>query len=328
MIRKRIFKMSELLLCSRTLTPSALQTQCGINIDQLSTFNCPTPSIAAANTPYLINNQNNNTNFKILNQLSPPPIAREITNLSLSYGSDNMLALAEITAKIKEFNIGLVGASTAVYGERVKGFTGAVLNYQTSLLDYRSAVTSHSSSKVAAKQNVYGAFQKMQSQFQHELNAVTSQAKARRGNPLSNVKRATDIAQSSRSATKLNVTSQIQANNLVRFANHAKYLGNGLAIIDFGSRVGNIHNSYQTNGNWEREMFIESSSFAASAMTGTIAVNAGLSLLIFATPFGWAGLIIGGIAVAGVAAAGSIGINSIIQNNAGNAYDLLMNWIK
>jgi hypothetical protein len=43
-------------------------------------------------------------------------------------------------------------------------------------------------------------------------------------------------------------------------------LGNGLAVIDFGSRVGNIHNSYQAGGNWERDFFIESSSFAASAI--------------------------------------------------------------
>ena len=43
-------------------------------------------------------------------------------------------------------------------------------------------------------------------------------------------------------------------------------------------------------GNWEREMFIESSSFAASAATGIGVVNAGgaaLMLLMVATPVGW-----------------------------------------
>ncbi|MFT7186122.1 MAG: hypothetical protein ACI84K_001515 [Pseudohongiellaceae bacterium] len=124
------------------------------------------------------------------------------------------------------------------------------------------------------------------------------------------------------------MTNQIQASNLVKFAKHAKFLGNGLAIIDFGSRAANIHTNYQNDENWERELFIESSSFAASAITGTAAVNAGLSILVFATPFGWAGLIIGGLAVASVAAAASMGVNSIIKDDAGNVYDSLMNWIR
>ncbi|MCF6282302.1 MAG: hypothetical protein L3J28_08855 [Candidatus Polarisedimenticolaceae bacterium] len=109
-----------------------------------------------------------------------------------------------------------------------------------------------------------------------------------------------------------------------RLTKHAKFLGNGLAVIEFGSRVGKIHNSYQAGGNWERDMFIESSSFAASAITGSLAVDAGLAILIFATPVGWFGLIIGGVAVGGVAAAASMGMNSLMKNNSGNVYDVIM----
>jgi hypothetical protein len=316
--------MSELLLCSQALSPKALQAQCGIEIEQLSAFNCPSPAMAAANTPYFIGKRDPSLDFKILNQLSPPRTAKEITNLSVSFGSDNTLALAEITAKVKEYNVGLIGSSTAVYGSRIEGFSGAVLKYQTALLDYRNTSTANSSLKATMKQQAYAAFEKMQSQFRNELNTVSSQVKARRGNPLNNIKRATNIARSSRSAAKLNVTNQIQANNLVKFAKHTKYLGNGLAIIDFGSRVANIHTSYQTDENWERELFIESSSFAASAITGTAAVNAGLTLLVFATPFGWAGLIIGGLAVAGASAAASISMNNAFKANSGDWYDYIM----
>lgn len=220
-----------------------------------------------------------------------------------------------------------MGASTSVYANRMGGFAGSVKDYQAALMEYRQAVKTASPQKAAAKQKAHTAFQKMQSQFRNELKLVNSQVKARRGTPLTSVERATNIARSSRTATKLNVTSQVQANNLVKFSQHAKFLGNGLAVIDFGGRIGSVHNSFQAGGNWERDMFIESSSFAASAVAGSIAVKAGLGLLIVATPAGWVGLIVGGLAVAGTAAAASIGMNSVVKKNSGAVYDSVMKWI-
>ena len=119
----------------------------------------------------------------------------------------------------------------------------------------------------------------------------------------------------------------MQANNLVKFSQQAKFLGNGLAVIDFGSRVGNIQNSYRAGENWERELFIESSSFALSTIAGTAAVKAGvaaLGFLVVATPVGWVGLIIGGVTVAGVAAVTSISINNYTKENNGRLYDNIM----
>lgn len=181
--------------------------------------------------------------------------------------------------------------------------------------------------KAAIKQKAHTAFEKMQSQFSNELKVISGQVKARRGTPLTNADRATNIAQSSRNVAKLNVTSQTQAHNLVKFTQHAKFLGNGLAVIDFTSRVGNIHNEYKAGGEWERELFIESSSFAASAGAGVLAVNAGtaaLGLLMVATPIGWVGLIVGGIAVAGTAATTSIVVNKAFKDNSGAWYDSIM----
>lgn len=74
-------------------------------------------------------------------------------------------------------------------------------------------------------------------------------------------------------------------------------------------------------------MFIESSSFALSALAGTAVVKTGVSALSFimiATPIGWVGLIAGGITVAGVAAAASLGMNHIVKEDAGSAYDSIM----
>ena len=76
-------------------------------------------------------------------------------------------------------------------------------------------------------------------------------------------------------------------------------------------------------------MFIESSSFALSAIAGTTTVNVGTSALTFlmvATPVGWVGLIIGGAVVAGVAAGASLVINNEVKNNSGAIYDAIINW--
>ena len=262
-----------------------------------------------------------------MGQLSSGPIAQNLTDLSLSFGEDNTLALADISAKLKDYNIAMTGASTSMYANRVQGFGLAVKKYQEALLAYRDAVKTSPAARTLAKQKAVSAFNEMQSRFKHELAAVTAASKARKGTPLGNPTHATNIARSSRNVVKLNVTSQVQASNLVKYGKYAKALGNGLAIIDFGTRVGNIQNSYKAGGKWERDLFIESSSFVASAATGVAVVNAGgaaLSFFVVATPLGWVGLIIGGIAVAGIAAGASVWANSKAMSNSGSLYDDIM----
>lgn len=322
--------MSNLLLCNQSLSPANLESQCGINIDQLSDFMCAKPTRVAAHTPYFLNSEMNATEKNILSTLSPQTVSKELTSLSLSYGGDNVMALSEIAEKLNGFDVDLLGASTSAYTNRMGGFVGAVKDYQSALMQYREAIASKSPMKNIFKEKVHTAFNKMQIKFGNELKVITNKNKARRGTPLTNVKRATNIAESSRNTVKLNVTSQVQANNLVKFTNHAKFLGNGLAVINFAGKTGNVHNSYQAGGHWEKELFIESSSFAASALTGTAVVNAGGAALMFlmvATPIGWVGLIIGGIAVAGTAAVASIGMNNAVKNNSGEWYDLIMKGI-
>ena len=103
-----------------------------------------------------------------------------------------------------------------------------------------------------------------------------------------------------------------------------KYLGNGLAVIDFGRRVGNVQLSYKEGGDWERELFRESLSFAGSAGLGMLAVNAGLRLLIFATPYGWAWLMAGGVATAAVSAGSTILFDNLAKQRSDDWYNALL----
>ncbi len=319
--------MSEILLCNQPLKADFLSNSCGIDPNFVHGRGCSKPSTVSAFTPYVLGQELSAFDAQVISTLSAPKVAKNLTNFSLSFGGDNAIALAEMTKKLQEYNIGLMGASTSVYANRLGGFAGAIKEYQDSLMAYRGAIKLNSASKAIAKQKAFKAFQNLQFRFKHELNAINAGIKARRGTPLSSATRATNIAQSSRNAVRLNITSQAQAHSLVKFTQHAKLLGNGLAVIDFTSRVGNIHNEYKAGGEWERELFIESSSFAASAMVGVGAVNAGaaaLTFLMIATPVGWVGLIVGGLVVAGVAASSSIMANNYMKNNSGDAYDVIM----
>lgn len=319
--------MSEILLCNQPMRAELLKNSCGIDTNLMHGKGCSKPSAISPYTPYVLGQDLSAFDRQLITTLSAPKAANELTHFSLSFGGENTLALAEMTRKLQDYNVGLMGASTSVYANRMGGLAGAVKEYQQALMGYRSAIKSNAASKVLAKQKAFNAFQNMQIRFKHELSAINAGVSSRRGTPLSNPTRATNIARSSRNVAKLNISSQVQANNLVKFTQHAKLLGNGLAVIDFTSRVGNIHNEYQSGGEWERELFIESSSFAASAIAGTLTVNAGLGLLMVATPVGWIGLIVGGVAIAGAAAATSMATNYAIKKDAGGLYDSIMNWV-
>ncbi len=316
--------MAEILLCNQPTRLSTLGNQPGFSTDNITGLSCVNPDTLNSYTPYLTDQNMSAVDRDILHLLSPMPVAKELTNLSLSFGEDNTLALAEITTKLKDYNIGLMGASTSAYTKRMGGFVGTVQNYQDALMQYRQAIKTNPATKAIAKQKAMTAFQSMQSGFKHELNVVNAGIKSKKGTPLTSVTRGTNIARSSRNVAKLDVSSHLQAHNLVKFTRHAKFLGNGLALIELSSGMSNVYNSYKADGEWERDLFIESMSFGLSATAGSLAVNAGLSLLVFATPFGWAGLIIGGVAIAGVAAGVSMGTNSAIKQNSGAWYDEIM----
>jgi len=137
---------------------------------------------------------------------------------------------------------------------------------------------------------------------------------------LLNRTRALNIARSSRSIKKLELVSTLQAGKLARFSKYGKAMGTGVVAIDFASRIGNVQTTYKADGNWERELFVESSSFTLSALAGTATAKAGVAFFVVATPVGWVGLIV-------VAAATALGTNYIVKEKSGGWYDDIMDWV-
>ncbi len=221
----------------------------------------------------------------------------------------------------------MAGAASTVHAARSDKLVLAVQYYQNALLAYRNVMQGKGAAgatKASAGVAVSTAFEQMQKNFQRELSMTRGvQRASRKGTPLNNRTRAMNIARSSRSIKKLELVSTLQAEKLARLSKYGKSLGNGLVLIDVGSRIGNVQNAYKADGNWERELFIESSSFAASAIMGGLAVKAGTTALVFltiATPAGWVGLIV-------TAAALSMGTNYLVKENANSWYSGIMEWV-
>jgi hypothetical protein len=172
--------MSEIILCNQPMRADHLNNTCGIDSAFVYGKGCSKPESLSPHTPYVLGQKLTMHDKQMLSLLSTPNEAKELTNLSLSFGGDNTVALAEITRKLQEYNVGLIGASTSVYANRIGGFAGAVKEYQDALMAFRAAINSNSASKALAKQKVIRAFQNLQIRFRHELNAINSSVKAQK----------------------------------------------------------------------------------------------------------------------------------------------------
>lgn len=285
------------------------------------------PTSLYANTPYLLTDSPRPGDLDIINILATGSAARGLAELSTVYGSENVEILARFQELMTSAAPSGVGVSTAVYAERMGQLGNAIGEYEKALFEFRAASRSGSPLMVAKRAEVERSFGRMNRVFGAELRAITAEVKARRGTALTRVERGLNIARSSRNTASLQVQNQAQAHQLVHFSQHAKMLGNGLAVIDFGSRTGRIHNAYTAGDDWHREMFVQSSSFAlsAGAATGMVKIGvAGLGALMMITTLGPVVLVASGVVIAGSAAAAAIGMDYAVSKRSGGLYDRIM----
>jgi hypothetical protein len=319
--------MEEIIFCKEAMKTECIHHYLGFKDQDITGISCSNPSFLNAYTPYRVGLKSPYIGGCVLTQLTPAHISRNLTDLSLTLGEDNVIALADMFAILQKYGLGVIGSSNTVYSNRIDDFVKAVKKYQAALMEYRQVAKANPAVRRLAEQKARTAFKDLQVRFRHSLASVTKHCKSQKGTPLTSVQRALNLARDNRRITKLNITSHVQANNLVMLSKNMKLFGNGLAVIDLGNRVGKIHNSTQAGENWERELFIESLSFGVSAGAGITIMEAGsaaLTFLVAATPVTWVGLIFCGIVLAGVAAGTSMTIDSQLKKYGGSLYDKIM----
>jgi len=318
--------MPEILLSATSSDARMIFNQCGSTNAPLFGRDClPTSNVQAYN-PYFLGKEPSLVDQTIVGELMAGNASRKLTELSQCFGADQVNDLAEFREYVAAMGIGSIGTTASVYTDRTNSFVKALDRYQKALLSFRDASRSGSPLMVAKRTEAQRAFNHLQAQFQSEMKIINSRSRSRRGTPLTRSERALNIARSSRNADKLYVANQAQAHSLVRFTRHAKVLGNGLAVIDFGSRIGKVHTSYLAGDNWHREMFTQSLSFATSAAASIAAIKGGLILLAAFTPAGVVGLVIAGSAIAVGAAGAAVVANYAVEKQSNSWYDDIMNW--
>ncbi|MCF6261263.1 MAG: hypothetical protein L3J98_14055 [Gammaproteobacteria bacterium] len=317
--------MAEILISNRTWDKPQFKQMCGESLDEIQcSGSC---GVMWPYEPYTVGKTTHNEEL-ILRALRYGGSPRNIHKLSATTGQDNIVGISEAMTMLHDTTAAALGATAAVHTARSNGFVRTVQHYQNTLLTYRNVMRGKGragATKASAGAAVRTAFEEMQKQFQRELRMTTASQKSLslKGVPLTNITRAKNIARSSRSIEKLQLTSVAQAGAVGQFSKYGKALGNGLIVVDVASRVGNVQKAYKADGDWERELFIESSSFAASALTGSGAVYVGAKVLVFltvATPIGWVGLIV-------VAAASSMAMNYVVKERSNGWYDDIMGWV-
>ena len=313
--------MTEILISSQIYNKPQFRQMCGEPLEDL--YCNGQHGVMWAYQPYTIGRITPADGGLITPLLCGNP--RNIHRLSATLGQDNVVGVSKAMMALRDTTAALAGSAASVHATRGSAFTTAVQRCQGALLAWRDVVYGKGALGVtpaSAGQAFYTAFANMQQKFQYELRiaALSQKRGPLKGTALNNSTRATNIARSSPHIQKLQLTSVTQATALGRFSQYGKVLGNGLVLIDVGSRVGNIHNEYKADGDWERELFIESSSFAASAIAGSITAYAGVAFFVLATPIGWVGLIV-------TAAAASMGMNYLVKEGSGGIYDSIMEWV-
>jgi hypothetical protein len=328
--------MTTIILPRLPTQADSMQRMLDLPPDCIHGFGATTPKTLWPNTPYMLGERKTDHDRLVMGLLSQQPANQTLGDLSLAYGSENTRALAELTRRLREakpYGVAGAGAAASVYAQRMDSLGKAIQAYQHAAVEYHRVSHSRAVSgiaRAAAQTRLSDTKANLSRRFGIELNTIKSRLPKRQWRLLrADDERMFERIRRTGRASRLDVGSSVEATDLVRFAQHAKFLGNGLAVIDFGSRASDIYADYRDGGNWERTMFTHSLSFATSVGTAEVATYVGmaaLELAVAATPVGWV-LIVGGLAVAGAAAVASVQMNSYWEHNGGSLYDKIMHWL-
>ena len=325
------------IFCTRSYSAGDLQRKFGLDINLLCDDRHQAPSRVVSMVPYRLNNTNDRDRGSRTHSVLTRDSARPIVQMSQAYGSENLRAMSGMFGHLREQLTGedstaLMGATTDAYAKRSESFVKAVRYYQDALLKLGEELKTKSANVAAARENAQKAYTYLQERFQAELSQIKFNGGSR-GTPFSSFDRGVNIVKDSR-IVRLRLDSTVEGIKLVNFTRYANFLGNGLAVIDLGSRAGNIWQTREGGGDWYRELFKESLSFGGSAWLSSqvaLAGVAGLGLLIAATPVGWAAIVVGvtgGLAVVGFSAIAGYASNKFLKNNADDLFDITQGWVQ
>ncbi|UZJ46019.1 hypothetical protein OOT55_08210 [Marinimicrobium sp. C6131] len=237
----------------------------------------------------------------ILNQLHQIPSShREQLSCAIDEFGDDTHIIAEFydrhLANLDlEATSTLVGAGATASGQRLTRFQRLLIDYQAALIklnEYKYAGRAGMASKVELEAMARRKYATMARQYRAELNSIARPEfrNSNRGHILNNADRGITLARHHR-RSKLSIDNVAQVQRLDRLARGVRFAGNGVLVLDAGVRLHSVHDSYQRNENWQRELALETTGFGFGGATGLWAgkgtVAALTALGLGSTPVGW-----------------------------------------
>lgn len=230
-----------------------------------------------------------------------------------------------------EATAGLVGSSASANGARLTAFQRTMVDYQQALIklnEHKDNGRAGMASRVELESMARRKYATMARRYRVELNSVARPEfrNTNWGHILNNADRGITLANRHR-RSKLSIDNVAQVQRLDRLARGVRFAGNGVVVLDAGIRLRSVHESYQRNENWQRELALETTGFGVGGAGGIIAGKATVGALtaigLGATPVGWVVMI--GAAITTGVVAGGIG-NTVGKWFSSLVYDRSWSW--
>lgn len=222
--------------------------------------------------------------IELRNQLSPADrqtLAQVITN----QGSESFNTVSEWWASQAPYDDeskALFGSLLSAAHYRNQQMDKSLEHYNKALLEFRNA---NSLQRQLAKNEVAKAFKALNLQFQKDLKQFNPKQRKLNRNPLHNMQRGMNIAQSGRRAIDLNTMTEVQ--HLKRVIKNTNFSMRGLMLLDLGMAGYKVHETHTIGGNATRKAFEELGAIlmGVAAGYGAIMLIPGVGIILGTTVF-------------------------------------------
>lgn len=233
------------------------------------------PRVLSPKEPYLLGSDDGRDESVYLSLLAHH--AGPLCDLCQDFGGPTVVALADLVAEIQADHDGpdalsYAQAATGIYNGRRRQFQQALDRQQGALLDHYRATHGKAPKGVSPAQTreaLLRSRQELNTAFRFEIDSALAHSHRRSRLYVPGRVSVPDRVRETRKVSRLDVSSLRQAGNLGRLGKISKRIAPGLLALDLGRRILHVREVRNAGGDWQREAFVESVGFAASANIGS-----------------------------------------------------------
>ncbi len=225
---------------------------------------------------------------------------------------------------------GIAGIGATILGNRTNSFMAALQQYQGALIklnQFSRVGRGPAATKMQLRKKVKISYEQLNRYFQQELHrlAPASHFGKNRGTAITGADRGITLAERHK-GRGIHIADIHEGQAVSRFSRNVSYAGRGIIAVDLGFRGHRVYQTYQENGEWERELAVQTGGFAGASgagfITGRTVALTMARVALAATPWGWAFMIGSSIAIGAIAA---YQLDERAQSVASRAWDRWVN---